>query len=224
MISSAIGLIGRLGHINVPTCGIGKTALLAQNGVYGSGRSSEHEPCVTCGPDAAPIHRTEPEKDVDSQAMIDAYLRGVEALRQAVAGMTPEQLVARPVPGRWSTLEVVCHLADFEPIYADRMKRVIATDRPLLLSAGREAFARSLAYHGRDIEEELALIDVTRRQMARILGSLLQDAWERVGVYRHEGHEELRSLRRLLEMITGHIPHHAAFIAEKRRALGIEHG
>jgi hypothetical protein len=164
------------------------------------------------------------EDDVESEAMIDAYLGGIEVLRRAVAGMTPEQLVARPVPGRWSTLEVVCHLADFEPIYADRMKRVIATDRPLLLSACREAFARSLAYHGRHIGEELALIDVTRRQMARILWGLPEDAWERVGVYRHEGHEELRSLRRLLEMITGHIPHHAAFIAEKRRALDIEPG
>jgi len=161
---------------------------------------------------------------VDYEALIDAYVSGIEVLRRAVAGMTAEQLLARPVPGRWSTLEVVCHLADFEPIYADRMKRVIATDRPLLLSAGREAFARSLAYHGRDIGEELALIDVTRRQMARILRDLPEDAWERVGVYRHEDHEELRSLRRLLEMITRHIPHHAAFIAEKRRALDIEPG
>ena len=161
---------------------------------------------------------------MDSEGMIATYVDGIEVLRRAVAGMTPEQLVARPVPGRWSTLEVVCHLADFEPIYADRMKRVIATDRPLLLSACREAFARSLAYHGRHIGEELALIDVTRRQMARILWGLPEDAWERVGVYRHEGHEELRSLRRLLETIIGHIPHHAAFIAEKRRALGIEYG
>ena len=91
-------------------------------------------------------------------------------------------------------------------------------------SAGREAFARSLAYHGRDIGEELALIDLTRRQMARILRRLTDDAWDRVGIYRHEGQEEGRSLRRLLEMITEHIPHHAAFIAEKRRALGIEPG
>jgi hypothetical protein len=130
--------------------------------------------------------------------MIDAYLGGIDVLRRAVAGMTPEQLLARPIRGRWSSLEVVCHLADFEPIYADRMKQVLATERPLLLSAGREAFVRSLAYHERDLDEELALIDLTRQQMARILRGLPEDAWERVGVYRHEGQEELRSLRRLL--------------------------
>ena len=46
-------------------------------------------------------------------------------LREAVAGLSTEQVRARPVPGKWSTLEVVCHLADFEPIYADRMKLVV---------------------------------------------------------------------------------------------------
>jgi uncharacterized damage-inducible protein DinB len=58
--------------------------------------------------------------------LIDAYLAGTTALRQAVTGMSREQLLARPVSGKWSTLEVVCHLADFDPILADRMKRVIA--------------------------------------------------------------------------------------------------
>src|ERR671936_450146 len=95
--------------------------------------------------------------------LIDAYLDGIATLRRAVAGLGPEQLTARPVPGKWSTLEVVCHLADFDPILADRMKRVIAEDRPTLLSADENRFAAALAYHDRDVEEELALIEQTRR-------------------------------------------------------------
>ena len=58
--------------------------------------------------------------------LIDAYSQGPQKLRQEVKGMTQEQLVARPIAGKWSALEVVCHLCDFEPVYADRMKRVIA--------------------------------------------------------------------------------------------------
>src|SRR5207237_6856627 len=84
--------------------------------------------------------------------MIEAYLQGAQTLRQAVQGMTREQLLARPVPGKWSTLEVVCHLCDFEPVYADRMKRVIAEERPTLLGADEKKFAASLAYHERDVE------------------------------------------------------------------------
>src|SRR5216684_5665357 len=93
--------------------------------------------------------------------LIESYLDGTTTLRQAVAGMNREQLLARPVPGKWSTLEVVCHLADFDPILADRMKRVIAEDRPALLAADENRFAAALAYHDRDAQEELALVDQT---------------------------------------------------------------
>jgi uncharacterized damage-inducible protein DinB len=150
--------------------------------------------------------------------MIDAYLAGPAALRAAVRGMTREQLVARPVAGKWSTLEVVCHLADFDPILADRMKRVIAEDRPQLLGADEKRFAAALAYHQRDVEEELALIEQTRAQMARILRTLPDEALARVGVHNERG--EL-TLERLLTIATNHLPHHVRFIAEKRQALGL---
>src|SRR5947208_6481495 len=100
--------------------------------------------------------------------LVEKYLVGPKTLRQAVAGMTREQLVARPVPGKWSTLEVVCHLADFEPIGADRMKRVIAEDKPTLIGADEKHFASALHYHDRDLEEELTIIDRTRRQTAGV--------------------------------------------------------
>jgi hypothetical protein len=150
--------------------------------------------------------------------LIDSYLAGVQTLRDAVAGMTREQLLARPVAGKWSTLEVVCHLADFEPILADRIKRVIAEDRPALLGADETRFAATLAYHQRELEEELAIVEKTRRQMARILRTLPEEALSRVGVHNERGP---RTLEQLLGGATGHILHHVQFILEKRRALGL---
>src|SRR5437667_12548648 len=119
--------------------------------------------------------------------LIEAYLSGPKQLRQAVAGMTREQVLARPLPGKWSTLEVVCHLADFDPILADRMKRIIAEERPALLGADETRFAAALAYHERDLEEELTLLDLTRQQMARILRTVSPDALKRVGVHNERG-------------------------------------
>src|SRR5262245_30911693 len=107
--------------------------------------------------------------------LIETYLSGPKVLRQAVAGMSREQVTARPVAGKWSTLEVVCHLSDFEPVYADRMKRVIAEERPALLGADEKKFAAALAYMDRDLAEELAIIENTRSQMARILRKLPAD-------------------------------------------------
>jgi len=150
--------------------------------------------------------------------MIEEYLAGPSALRKAVAGMSAEQLRARPIAGKMSTLQVVCHLADFDPIIADRMKRVIAEDRPQLLGADENKFAAALAYHDRDLEEELTIIERTRSQMARILRKLPAEALQRIGVHNERGP---RTLEQLLTGATAHIPHHVAFIVEKRKALGL---
>ncbi len=153
---------------------------------------------------------------MSTASAIDEYLAGPVLLRHAIAGMTPEQLRARPVAGKWSTHEVVCHIAEYEPIYADRMKRVIALNDPELLKGDPGLFAARLAYDRRDVEEELALIELTRKQMARILRGLKPEDFGRRGVHSRDGSV---TLEELLHRITGHIPHHVQFIQEKRRVI-----
>jgi hypothetical protein len=151
-------------------------------------------------------------------ALIEQYLAGPEALRKSVRGLSREQLTARPVPGKWSTLEVVAHIADFEPILAERMMRVISHERPLLMVADEILFAATLDYHNRDVEEELAVVDLTRKKMARVLRKLPAEAANRVGIHSFKG---LVSLEAILTSAVQHIPHHVAFIEEKRKALGV---
>ena len=148
--------------------------------------------------------------------LIDEYLCGPQILRDAVAGMTHEEALAHPIPGKWSTLELVAHLADFEPVYADRMKRTLAEDEPTLFGGDPDKFAARLAYHERNLDDELTLIAIVRKQMAVILRTVPEAEFQRVG--RHSEAGPL-SLRTFLERITGHIPHHLPFIAEKRQAI-----
>ena len=153
---------------------------------------------------------------MNHDALIEEYLTGAGLLRRAVSGMTRDQLLARPIPGKWSTQEVVCHVADYEPIYADRMKRVIALEEPELLKGDPQLFAARLAYDHRDIEEELAIIEWTRKQMVRILRMLTPVDFQRRGGHSRDG---ALTLEVLLQRITDHIPHHIRFIEEKRRAM-----
>ena len=150
--------------------------------------------------------------------LADAYLQGAADLRAAVKGMTCEQLVARPVPGRMSTLEVICHLADFDAVLAERMKRIIALGDALLLAADENFFLKELHYHDRDAEEELALIDATRKQMARIIRALKPEQFQKTGVHSMKG---LLTLEKVIQTATNHIAHHLPFIHEKRKALGL---
>ena len=148
--------------------------------------------------------------------LIDEYAAGPRTLREAIAGMTPEQIDAAPIHGKWSTRQVICHLADFEPVYADRMKRAIAENEPTIFGGDPDAFATHLAYEQRDIEEELLMIESVRKHVARILRTLPPDAFQRKVNHSEDGPITLRTL---LEHITNHTPHHVQFIEEKRRAI-----
>lgn len=150
------------------------------------------------------------------QQLINRYAAGPDQLRQAVAGMSSEQLDAAPISGKWSTRQVVCHIADFEPVYTDRMKRVIAENQPTFFGGDPDLFAARLAYDKRDVELELHLIDAVRRQMVQILQTLSAEDFERIGRHSEDGPLTLTTL---LQRITDHIPHHVRFIDEKRKVL-----
>jgi uncharacterized damage-inducible protein DinB len=149
---------------------------------------------------------------------IDAYLNGPVQLRRAVADMSAKQLETRPVAGKWSTLEVVCHLVDSEQAWCHRMKRVIAEDRPLLIGYDETRFTATLRYHDHDLNTELALMEGMRAQMALVLRALPEAAWARTGVHSERG---LISLEEMLQAEIDHVPHHIAHINEKRRVLGL---
>jgi uncharacterized damage-inducible protein DinB len=150
--------------------------------------------------------------------LIEAYLEGTATLRRAVRDFSSEQLLARPAPGKWSTLEVVCHLVDSEQAWCHRMKRVIAEQRPLLIGYDERRFAAGLAYHDQDLEQELALLEGMRQQMARILRTLADAAWSFTGVHSEWG---LMTLEEMVRAEAEHIPHHVGFIIEKRKLLGL---
>jgi Mg2+ and Co2+ transporter CorA len=148
--------------------------------------------------------------------LIDRYAAGVDLLRQAVAGMTPEQLTSRPVAGKWSTLEVVGHLADFEVIGVDRLAAVIADVDPPLPGRDEQQYIARLAYDRRDFQEQLQFVELCRRHMTRILRTLTDADLARRGIHSEAGP---LTLEQLLERVTRHLEHHVPFIAEKRKAL-----
>lgn len=155
---------------------------------------------------------------MNSSELIDAYASGIDSLNRAVAGLNAERLRARPVPGKWSTLEVVCHLADSEALFAERMRRVLSEDRPPLLYCDPDAQMAALAYDVRDAQEEIALIGLIRRQMARILRAQPADAWRRVGLHSTDGE---KTLEQLVRKAVDHLEHHLTFVRAKRQSLGV---
>lgn len=147
---------------------------------------------------------------------IDRYERGGVELREACAGLTREEAIARPGPGDWSIQELVVHLMDMDAVGIDRMKRVVAEDEPTLLNADENAWIANLHPHDQLLEDALTLFEVNRRQWARVLRLLPAEAFKRFGSHNLRGK---LTLRELLTIYSDHLDHHLKFLREKRQRL-----
>ena len=152
----------------------------------------------------------------DATAVIDSYECGPAVLRASLEPVDHSQYDVRPIPGRWSIREVVCHLADAEIIYADRMKRVLAETNPTFFDADPDQFRQALSDKNRSVDAELSVVESVRRHMLPILRAVDEDGLHRTGVHSLDGPMTLHTL---LQRITNHIPHHVRFIEEKIAAL-----
>jgi len=151
------------------------------------------------------------------RSLIEAYVTGPAKLRAAVAGLTREDLTARPGPGAWSILEVVVHIADSDAISIDRMKRMLSEDNPPLLYADETAYVQRLHTHDQDIEDALTLLEVGRRQWARVLRLLPDEAFARSGQHNRRGTVTAGGY---VASYIDHIDDHLKFIEGKRANLG----
>ena len=148
--------------------------------------------------------------------LLKQYEQGPDLLKATIAGVREDQFDQTPVPGKWSIRQVVCHIADFEPVYADRIKRVLVEDNPTMFGGDQDVFAAGLHYEKRNVHNELDLISAVRRQMAVILRNTDIEDFQRTGVHSEAGPQTLETL---LEHITRHIPHHVKFIEAKIAAM-----
>ncbi len=167
------------------------------------------------------VRRTQSDDMRSAEELIAAYRRGPGLVASAIEGMDADALRARPLEGKMSSLEVLGHIADCEQFLADRMKRTIATNKPLLMGVDAGHYLDRLHYHERDPRLDLRLIEVTREQMAGDLARLTPNEWLREAVHSETG---LVTLRQLLLHSIRHFESHVDAIHEKRAALGLDRG
>jgi uncharacterized damage-inducible protein DinB len=151
------------------------------------------------------------------RALIDQYAAGAAVLPRAIAGLTQEDLAAHPVPGTWSIQQIVVHLLDSDLVGADRMKRIIAEDNPLIMGYNESRFAERLHYDKVDPREACEMFALNRRLMANLLRLQPEEAFERTGIHSENGKV---TLGQLVRVYVDHLGHHLKFLHHKRRLLG----
>jgi uncharacterized damage-inducible protein DinB len=149
--------------------------------------------------------------------LIERYAAGGPVLAYAASGLSPEQEKARPGPGDWSIAELVTHLLDADLVAAERMKRVIAEDEPLLQSFDENAWIDRLGAQEMSVEEAVNLFVANRRWMTRVLARCSEADFGRAGTHSEAGRLTLAAL---VTKMVNHLDHHLRFLYTKRGKLG----
>ena len=78
----------------------------------------------------------------------------------------PDDYDRRPDPNRFTIREVVAHLADWEPIWRERMGRMVAEDDPHLPDIDEGELAVQHDYAQTDVREQLSRFHHERAALA----------------------------------------------------------
>jgi hypothetical protein len=150
---------------------------------------------------------------MDIKSLIDQFEAGGQKLKDAIAGLSPAQLLAFPVPGTWSIQQIVIHLSDMDLVAVDRMKRIIAEENPLLPSVNESLYVKNLFYDKQSPQTAAELFDLSRKQFAKVLRQLPDSAFSRTGIHTERGKI---TLEETLKTYVNHLEHHLKFALDKR--------
>ena len=144
------------------------------------------------------------------------------ALKAALRGVPRKLLLFTPAPGKWSILEILCHLRDMEREgYLERYTRILAENEPRLPDLNGDALAIERDYRGQKAGDVLRDWARLRRESLRLLKKSKPEQWRRAGIHETAGRLTIDDL--VVRHAVGNDTAHLAQIdAIKRRAAILE--
>jgi hypothetical protein len=108
-------------------------------------------------------------------------------LAKALRAVSPEALRRSPQAGKWSAVEIACHLRDADRLYAERVTKMAFSERPSFWTMDNPRVAERLRY--RQAEPAAVLKEHKRRRedLVSLLRALPQAAWQRTGLHPKRG-------------------------------------
>jgi len=115
--------------------------------------------------------------------------------------VTDSALRQPEVPGKWSVIEVIQHLADSELVAGFRTRMVLSEDRPALQGYDQDRWAREFRYRDVSLEQALDQLRGLRTANLHLWTALSPAQLDRVGQHSERGPE---SAGHILRLMAGH--------------------
>ena len=149
---------------------------------------------------------------------LNGWLNDIEAtpklLREAVAGLTPEQWETPYREGGWTVRQVVHHVPESHMQSYTRFKLALTEEEPLIKPYQEDKWAELPDNRLTPPETSLVLLEALHERWNHLLRSLSDSDWQRT--FRHP-ELGLMSLTRTANLYAWHGRHHAAQITELRK-------
>ncbi|MGH7741035.1 MAG: DinB family protein [Candidatus Eiseniibacteriota bacterium] len=152
----------------------------------------------------------------EREKLIAQYEGGCQAVMDELRGFPEKELVAHPIPGKWSAREIVQHLADSEAQSGTRLRKLLAEEYPVMQPYDQDVWTVLLRYNVRDMAPALDLFRSTRASTAQLLRLMNDDDWKRVGWHPEHG---AYPVTLWLQIYAAHAHNHAQQIRRLREAL-----
>jgi uncharacterized damage-inducible protein DinB len=137
--------------------------------------------------------------DLDPIPVLASTPNGLEAV---ACSLSPEQLETPRAPGKWSTREVLAHLADCELAFSFRLRQTLA-GMPLLQPFDQTVWAERYAAY--DVPSALALFRAARTWNLALLKTVTREDTNRPAQHPERG---TMTFQTIVETMAGHDLHH----------------
>ena len=148
--------------------------------------------------------------------LIEQNAAGYGEVAAALKGFPEKDLVAHPIPGKWSAREIVHHLADSETNSAIRLRKLLTEPYPVVQAYDQALYAVLLRYNTRDHADALEMFRTARTTTHQLLTVMTDEDWTRAGWHAEHG---LYTATVWLQIYAVHAHNHAAQIRRLREAL-----
>jgi len=127
-------------------------------------------------------------QDEERKRNLDTLAATPGRLKDALRGVSKKLALWRPAPGKWSILEIVCHLRDMErEAYLARYRRILAEDEPLLPDIDGDTLAIERDYRAQGLAAALKDWRAARKETLKLLKGVKGTSWERCGTHETAG-------------------------------------
>jgi hypothetical protein len=122
-------------------------------------------------------------------------------LDQRIRGVGDATLRRPEKPGKWSTLEVIQHLADSDLVAGFRVRMVLSTDQPTLQGYDQDRWASEFRYREVTLRQALDQLRGLRIANLELWRHLTPAQLDRVGLHSERGAE---SVEHIIRLMAGH--------------------